>query len=113
VSIRHLLPQTCTIQTKTVTGADALGHEVYSWANTHTGVPCRLYTLSGTFARERFKEADIGENTLFLALLPDQGIDREARVVVDGETYEVSGPPSTHRGYAAANHKTVPLRPYQ
>ncbi len=39
--LEALLPDTCTIQSVTMTG-DGLGGQTASWANTVTDVPCRL-----------------------------------------------------------------------
>lgn len=87
-------PGTCTIQTKTTT-TGGMGGISESYANTYTGVACRLDPGGGgdeavvNFALE-------GKSTWMLNIPYDQAIAIEDRVVHSGETYEVVGVVDTH-----------------
>lgn len=85
-------PDTCTIQTKT-TSTGGMGGISESYANTYTGVACRLdpggARVSGSEAIVNF--ALEGKSTWMLNIPYDQAIAIEDRVVHSGETYEVVG----------------------
>lgn len=82
-------PDICTIQTKT-TSTGSMGGISESYANTYTGVACRLDPGGGAseaivnFALE-------GRSTWMLNIPYDQAIAIEDRVVHNSETYEVVG----------------------
>jgi len=84
------LPDTCTLQTLTRT-ADAYGGWSESWANTHTGVACRLAVMPLN-RPEAIDAGQIASTTRWLLAVPyNQAIDATMRVVHDGVTYEVEG----------------------
>lgn len=102
-----LLRNTCTIQTQSVTSRDALGHDVFTWANTYTGVVCRLQGGSGNKETTQTKEAGIYPFTLWL--LPTQTITEKDRVVFAGATYQVKGVATAYDGNGAASHEEAEL----
>lgn len=85
--IEDLLPDTCTIQTVTQS-SDGMGGWTESWANTHTGVPCRVWRKEGN-------EREVGDQTAevtrwVLTVAWDQAVDATMRVVHAGHTYQVN-----------------------
>lgn len=86
--LEEILPDTCTIQTRTWT-SDDMGGGSYSYANTYTSVACRL--AARPFME---REASVGEKLTLHSLWVltvhwDQAVDETMRVVHGGETYEV------------------------
>ena len=87
------LPDTCTIQVLTNT-VDSTGSPTQSFANTYTGVACRLDPAAGNeIVRNLALE---GESTWWLNIPYSQAIDITYRVVHGGETYEVRAVWDTH-----------------
>jgi len=85
-------PDTCTLQTVTRT-VDSVGGWSNSWANTHTGVACRVSPLSASAAGgvEHIIGAQLASVTRWLlSVAHDQALTAEMRVVHGGNTYEVS-----------------------
>lgn len=83
------LPDECTIQTVTRT-VDAIGGWSESWADTHTGVACRLAAVQAR-AAEAMVGAELAAVTSWvLTVAHDQALDETMRVVHDGETYEIA-----------------------
>jgi head-tail adaptor len=88
------LPDTCTIQTVTRT-SDSQGGYTETWADTYTGVLCRL-------APQRAGgEQQTGEQLAALSLwvltvTQSQALDETMRVVHSSETYEVTNVEDTH-----------------
>jgi len=80
------LPDSCTIQTLTES-ADSLGGVSLSWANTYTGVACRLDPVGGSEAVANL--ALEGQSGWMLNIPYTQAISVENRVAHDGKTYEV------------------------
>jgi hypothetical protein len=87
-------PDTCTIQTKTET-IGATGGVSHSWANTYTGVACRLDPQG--FGGEDVNRASLeGESDFILNIPYDQAIAIEDRIVHSSKTYEVTSVWDTH-----------------
>lgn len=87
-------PDTCTIQTVTES-VDALGGVVHTWANTHTGIACRLDQQG--FGSESVNDAALeGESIYDLSLASTQAISIEDRVIFNGKTYEVQAVQDAH-----------------
>ena len=83
------LPDTCTIQTRTQS-VDALGGISYSYANTYTGVTCRLD--AGQPGSETVRNSAVqAESGWTLTVAYDQAIGVTDRVIHAGLTYEVAG----------------------
>lgn len=84
----NFFPDVCTIQVRTET-ADALGGVSVSYANTYTGVACRLdpQIIGATEGIENMTTE--AESWWMLNIPYDQAISVEDRVVHDGKTYEV------------------------
>ena len=84
-----LLVHRCKIQTRTATAND-FGEKTYTWADTYTGVHCRLSHPKGSLTRLESGEFVTKTPTLFLK--SDQTVAETYRVVgTTGftETYEV------------------------
>ena len=97
-------PDTCTLQTVTRT-ADGVGGWSESWANTYTGVACRVsQELSGQ--REGISGAQMASQTdWMLSVTHDQTLTAEMRVVHGGHTYEVVSVADTHSNRTARTAK--------
>jgi len=81
------LPDTCTIQTRTTT-VDALGGISEGYANTYTGVACRIDPVSGS---EGVNNLQIAAGSKWMLNIPyDQTITVTDRIIHSGTTYEVS-----------------------
>lgn len=79
-------PDVCVIQVLT-NGVDETGSPTQSFADTYTGVACRLDPASGNeIVRNLALE---GESTWWLNIPYDQPIALEYRVIHGGDTYEV------------------------
>lgn len=82
-------PDTCTIQTRTES-VDALGGVTYTWANTYTGVACRLDPVY-TGRSKGVSNLTLESKSEWMLNIPhDQAISAEDRVAYDGKTYEVT-----------------------
>lgn len=80
-------PDVCTIQTPTQT-VDATGSLVETFANTYTGVACRL-DPAGAGEEAVTNLALQGQSTWWLNIPYDQAIDETYQVVHGGVTYQV------------------------
>lgn len=100
------LPDTCTLQTVTRT-ADSIGGWSESWADTYTGVACRIAPQRMSRAEALLGGQLAAVTGWILTLHHDQAIDETMRVVHGGETYEVVQLEDTHSNRTA---KRVQLR---
>lgn len=82
------LPDTCTIQTRTQS-VDALGGITHSYANTYTGVACRLDVASQGSETVR-NSAVQAESGWTLTVAHNQAIGVTDRVIHSSLTYEVA-----------------------
>jgi len=83
------LNKTCTIQRKTVTGADEGNQPIWNWTTDQdTDVPCRR-----EIERRETREIVTGQKVVvekdILYLPAGTDITEEARVILDGETLSV------------------------
>jgi len=86
----NILPSTCTIQTVTRT-SDGMGGWSEAWVDTYTDVACRLGVQARGMAVETEQGARIVTvRSYVLTLEYDQAVHPHDRVVVGGNTYEVS-----------------------
>ena len=83
----ELLPDTCTIQTKTAT-ADSIGGESYSWANAATGVACRLNRADKRNDPRPYGERMNIEADWVVSLAHDRTVTIDQRIVVNSLTLE-------------------------
>lgn len=94
------LPDTCTIQTPTVS-RDAQGGFTTAYANTHTSVSCRLapelVREDKTLAGDRVQAL----SRWVLTVAYNQALAENYRVVHDSETYEVEHLEDTHSNRTA------------
>ncbi len=92
------LPQTCTIRRYT-TADDADGLPADTWADQYTQVPCRRGSFRN-MQRESVLPERMTEYSQWPLYLPyDQDILLRDRVVLEGDTYEVTGV-DTGKAYA-------------
>jgi SPP1 family predicted phage head-tail adaptor len=89
------LPDTCTLQVLTV-GADAIGGQTLTWANTHTNVECRLAPIRSRQEERIVGEQQIPENLYMLTVHHDQTITTKMRCIHDSVTYEIRALHDTH-----------------
>lgn len=93
---RTLLPlvhgagKSITVVTRTVTGRDALGNDIYTETSTQVD-GCVVYPRGST---ELVQGQDLVTDSLTALLPPGTAITATDRVIVDGVTYEVDGQPS-------------------
>lgn len=82
------MPDTCTIQTRTETNAK--GSVVVTYANTYTGVKCRIMPVNRS-TTEYARGEKISDEALYVLTVPwDQAISPQDRVVCNGITYEIT-----------------------
>lgn len=86
------LPDTCTIQTRTATNTK--GSVADSYANTYTGVSCRLGATNYKQVEKDIGAALASQTDYTLTLKNDQACSPTDRVVHNGVTYEVVGVPN-------------------
>jgi SPP1 family predicted phage head-tail adaptor len=89
------LPDTCTLQTLTRT-PDGYGGWTETWANTHTGVACRVAGVPLNHP-EGIDAAQVSSLTRWLLAVPyNQALNAEMRCVHDGATYEIEAVEGEH-----------------
>jgi len=94
------LPDTCTLQVLTRTD-DEQGGWTESYANTHTGVACRLAPMT-TSQVELVEGAQVqAASRWVLTVAHNQAIDETMRVVHGGEAYEIEHLEDTHSNRTA------------
>jgi len=85
--IESLLPDTCTIQALTRT-SDGMGGWTDSYANTYTGIACRVWRQEGGELVVGDQGAEVTRWVLTVAW--DQPVTATMRVVHAGHTYQVN-----------------------
>ena len=93
-------PDTCTIQTVTRAEDDTGGYSE-SWANTYTGVACRMAPIRSDQPERVEGDQVQALSRWILTVAHDQAMDETMRVVHDGETYEVAHLEDTHSNRTA------------
>lgn len=88
-------PDTCTIQTLT-TSTGAMGGVAQSYANTYTGVACRVDPADSRGNETIVNEALEGKSMWTLNIPYDQAIAITDRVVHSSVTYEIISVWDTH-----------------
>lgn len=89
-------PDTCTIQTPT-TSTGSMGGSTTTYANTYTGVACRVDPLGLSPGSEALVNAALeGQSGWWLNVPYDQDIDITYRVVHSSVTYEIKSVVDTH-----------------
>ncbi len=87
MSFDSLLNRTCTVQTNTPS-QDSSGQWIASWANTLTGVACRLDPIGGGLQRTPTEIYESATHTLFMRKPSTPTLSTEThRVVIDSENY--------------------------
>lgn len=81
------LPDTCTIQTATETNTK--GSVAVTFANTYTGVACRLAWANRAVAERQIGEKLAAISEMVLTVPFDQTVSPSNRVIHGGVTYEV------------------------
>lgn len=82
-----VMPSTCTIQTVTRT-SDGMGGYTEAWANTYTGVICRLMPMASDTSRQDGDQFGVVAGYV-LTVEWDQDIAPGYRVIFSSDTYEV------------------------
>lgn len=88
MSFASLLPLTCTVQTSTP-APETSGQMVDSWANTLTGVKCRLEPLGAGLVRTPTEEFDKASHTLFMLIPSSAIVTKEMRIVLASLNYKI------------------------
>ena len=103
--MRHLLTQAVVVQTRVEGAENDFGNPTVTWTDTEY-----LGRLEQSTGREHndSRAAQVGEWLLFL--LADAVIDGNSRVVADGLTFEVIGPPAVQRTTRGEHHIEARLR---
>jgi hypothetical protein len=89
-SVGDWLPDSCTIQTVTNT-VGAIGGVSQSYANTYTGISCRLDPASPDEDTIQAFGIPQAATVVYVYLPYNQAIDATDRIVHSGNTYEVKG----------------------
>jgi hypothetical protein len=84
------LPDTCTIQTVTTT-VGPIGGVTESYANTYTGISCRLDPTSPSLETIQAFGIAQAATVVYVYLPYNQAIEATDRIVHDSNTYEVKG----------------------
>lgn len=94
-AVEDHFPDTCIIQTVTES-VDATGGVVHTWANTYTGIACRLDQGFG-FGSENVNDAALEGKSIYDLSLPSaQAISLEDRVIFNSKTYDVASVQDAH-----------------
>ena len=93
-------PDTCTIQTVSL-ASDGMGGQTETWANTYTGVSCRLMPQQRGQGEELQANQVQATTEWILSVAYNQTIDETMRVVHNSETYEVVAIHDTHSWVSA------------
>lgn len=105
--LRRLLTKDATVLRRGVGAADRYGTAQPTWTAVGDPLPCRL---EQTDAEEVTVGADTQTSDWRLITVADADIDGLDRVLVDGRTFEVVGPPAVHHTPAGAHHVEARLR---
>lgn len=90
-TVNESLPDTCTIQSKT-TSSDGMGGFTETWANTYTGVPCRV-KADNLNPKELVENDTIkGKQTYTITLAHNQTVNSTQRIVWNTQTFEIVAP---------------------
>jgi SPP1 family predicted phage head-tail adaptor len=87
-TINESLPDTCTIQSKTIT-SDGMGGQTEAYATTATNVPCRVKADNIRVAEQIAQGAVKVVQTFTFTLAFDRAIARTDRIVWNARTFEV------------------------
>lgn len=82
----ELLIHSATVRTYSAATVDTHGHNVETWADTYTSVPCRVVPSGG---RELKVGIEIVISTHVIFFKPGQAITARDEVVVSSKTYQV------------------------
>lgn len=92
--VEKVLPDTCTIQTETLT-SDGGGGGTVSWTDAATSVACKLVAKTAGVAD--LEGGRINYHTDWLVRLPyDQSVAVGQRIVIGGDNYEVMSVEDDH-----------------
>jgi len=89
MSFTGLLPITCTLQTNTPT-QDSYGQKIESWANTLTGIECRIDSAGGGLVGTPREIYEAATHVLFMKKPAAPTINsKDHRIVIDSENYSI------------------------
>ena len=93
-------PDTCTLQTRTL-ASDGMGGQTETWANTYTGVACRV-SPQQVGRGESIQANQVAATTSWvLTVAYNQTLAETMRCVHGGETYEIMELEDTHSNRTA------------
>jgi hypothetical protein len=98
--LRGQLPQRCDILRRAAGTGDA-GEANGAWASLATDVPCKFSAGSGS---ERLEDRTLAIQPAQFMFLPDQDVAPADRLLFDGMTWEVIGPPAKRFAASARAH---------
>ena len=94
------MQDTCTIQTRTE--VKVKGSVSYTYTDTYTLVKCRLMPAKGSAHESEISDREAAINLFVLTVPYNQALTETDRVVHQGTTYEVVGPPNADHSYRTA-----------
>lgn len=100
MSLRSLLTQTVTVQTHTAGADDVFGNQADTFPSSRT----YRARLEQTAEDEQVVDRDTLRTDWLLILPPEAQISGRDRVVADGVTFEVVGPPAVQRTPRGPHH---------
>lgn len=100
MSLRQLLQQRCDILRR-ATGTGDAGESTGAWSAVATDVPCRFSAGTGS---EAIADRTLATQPATFMFLPGQDVTHSDRLLFDGMTWEVIGPPAKRFGAGAAAH---------
>jgi len=106
MSFATLLSNTCTIRRKSLGAADAHGHAVETWADSTTGVPCRLVTTGGN-EKQANELIVIADYKLICGSSVD--VTERDRIEIDSVEYDILLVSSIY-GASSVHHQELKIR---
>jgi len=101
-----LLVHTAEIQRFTVTGSDAHGNPIKTWADTYPAQACRIGKMNG---KTLWNGAQL-EMVDLVMYVPDIDITEEDRVIWEGQTFKVLLVDHINDSTTTNHHKEVSLQ---
>jgi hypothetical protein len=107
VTFRSLLISTATVTRETEDGFDDYGNVVKEWDEIYAAMPCRLDERQGS---ETIENRNTVERVGTLFAEGSYVLSALDRIEIDGDTWEVTGPPVPRQNSVSVHHLEVPVR---
>lgn len=108
-----LLDRTATVTRPTVVSYDDYGNQTVSFSAIYTDVPCR-FSEGGSgrpgSSGESLDDRDTLVRTGTVFFDPDVELTFLDKIIIDGETWEVTGSPVLLHGRSGPHHTEAPVR---